>query len=43
MSDILTAKPGTKLYLLGNEAVVRGALENGISVAATYPEPPPLR
>src|SRR5450759_3328600 len=40
MSDILTAKPGTKLCLLGNEAVVRGALENGISVAATYPGTP---
>jgi len=40
MSEILTAKPGTKLYLLGNEAVVRGALENGISVAATYPGTP---
>jgi len=40
MSEILTAQPGTKLYLLGNEAVVRGALENGISVAATYPGTP---
>jgi len=40
MSDILTAEPGSKLYLLGNEAVVRGALENGISVAATYPGTP---
>ncbi|MFZ2413075.1 MAG: indolepyruvate ferredoxin oxidoreductase subunit alpha [Candidatus Cryosericum sp.] len=40
MSDILTAESGSKLYLLGNEAVVRGALENGISVAATYPGTP---
>jgi len=40
MSEILTAQQGTKLYLLGNEAVVRGALENGISVAATYPGTP---
>ena len=40
MSEILTAQPGSKLYLLGNEAVVRGALENGISVAATYPGTP---
>jgi len=40
MSEILTAKSGSKLYLLGNEAVVRGALENGISVAATYPGTP---
>ena len=40
MNDILTAKSGSKLYLLGNEAVVRGALENGISVAATYPGTP---
>ena len=40
MSDILTAPSGSKLYLLGNEAVVRGALENRISVAATYPGTP---
>jgi indolepyruvate ferredoxin oxidoreductase alpha subunit len=40
MSDILTAELGAKLYLLGNEAIVRGALENGISVAATYPGTP---
>ncbi len=40
MKEILTAKPGDKLYLLGNEAAVRGALENRISVASTYPGTP---
>jgi len=41
MSDILTAESGSKLYLLGNEAVRCGELsENGISVAATYPGTP---
>lgn len=40
MKDILTAGEGEKLFLLGNEAVVRGALENRISVATTYPGTP---
>ncbi len=40
MNKILSAEPGSKLYLLGNEAVVRGALEGGVSVAATYPGTP---
>jgi indolepyruvate ferredoxin oxidoreductase beta subunit len=33
--EILTEKEGEKLFLLGNEAAVRGALEGGIS---EYPE-----
>ncbi len=40
MKEILKAKPGEKLYLLGNEAVVRGALEGRVSVASTYPGTP---
>jgi len=40
MDEVLHAKKGEKLYLLGNEAAVRGALENGISVATTYPGTP---
>ena len=40
MHRILAAKPGTKVLLLGNEAVARGALEAGVSVATTYPGTP---
>ena len=40
MDKILAAKPGTKVLLLGNEAIARGALEAGISVATTYPGTP---
>lgn len=39
-NEILTAKQGEKLFLLGNEAAVRGALEAGVSVASTYPGTP---
>lgn len=38
--DILRAHKGDKLFLLGNEAAVRGALESGVSVASTYPGTP---
>lgn len=38
MSDILTKRG--KAFLLGNEAVVRGALEAGVSVVTTYPGTP---
>ncbi len=37
---ILTAEEGEKLFLLGNEAAVRGAFESGVSVASTYPGTP---
>lgn len=37
---ILTDKKDEKLFLLGNEATVRGALEAGVSVASTYPGTP---
>ena len=40
MHKILAAKPDTKVLLLGNEAIARGALESGISVATTYPGTP---
>lgn len=40
VKDILTEKEGGKLFLLGNEAAVRGALEGGVSVASTYPGTP---
>ena len=37
---ILEAKENSKLFLLGNEAAVRGALESGVSVVSTYPGTP---
>ena len=40
MHELLTAKPGSKKLLLGNEAIVRGALEAGIAFATTYPGTP---
>jgi len=40
VKEILTGKEGGKLFLLGNEAAVRGALESGVSVASTYPGTP---
>ena len=40
MHELLTVQPGSKKLLLGNEAIVRGALEAGISFATTYPGTP---
>jgi indolepyruvate ferredoxin oxidoreductase alpha subunit len=40
MSQILRAQEGSKILLLGNEAIARGALEAGIGVATTYPGTP---
>ena len=40
VEEILTAKEDEKLFLLGNESAVRGALESGVSVASTYPGTP---
>jgi indolepyruvate ferredoxin oxidoreductase alpha subunit len=40
IDSILHGRKGEKLFLLGNEAVVRGALEGGISLASTYPGTP---
>ncbi len=38
--NILTDEPGKKEFLLGNEAIVRGALEAGVDFASTYPGTP---
>ncbi len=38
--EILEDKPGKQILLLGNEAIVRGALEAGVDVATTYPGTP---
>ena len=40
MHKIMSAEKGSKVLLLGNEAIARGALEAGISVATTYPGTP---
>ncbi|HKK83748.1 MAG TPA: indolepyruvate ferredoxin oxidoreductase subunit alpha [Atribacterota bacterium] len=40
VEEILEKKKNDKLFLLGNEAAVRGALEAGISFASTYPGTP---
>ena len=40
MDRVLDAAPGSKILLLGNEAIARGALEAGIAVATTYPGTP---
>lgn len=40
MHPLLSGKSGEKLLLLGNEAIVRGALEAGAAVAAAYPGTP---
>jgi indolepyruvate ferredoxin oxidoreductase alpha subunit len=38
--EILENKPGQKIILLGNEAIVRGALEAGVNFISTYPGTP---
>jgi len=40
MDRVLDAAPGSKVLLLGNEAIARGALEAGVAVATTYPGTP---
>lgn len=40
MEEVLLNKPGKKIILLGNNAVVRGALESGVQFVATYPGTP---
>ena len=40
MSFLVDGPPGGRHLLMGNEAIVRGALEAGISVAAGYPGTP---
>jgi len=40
MRELLYGTPGEHKFLLGNEAIVRGALEAGVALAATYPGTP---
>jgi len=40
MSVLTLNQPGREEFLLGNEAIVRGAIEAGVSVATTYPGTP---
>ncbi|OGZ19038.1 MAG: hypothetical protein A2175_01805 [Candidatus Nealsonbacteria bacterium RBG_13_42_11] len=40
MEELLLNKTGKKLILLGNEAIVRGALESGVNFVSTYPGTP---
>ncbi len=40
MEGILGNKPKKKIILLGNEAIVRGALESGVDFVSTYPGTP---
>ena len=40
MVEILQNKLGKKIILLGNEAIVRGALEAGVNFVSTYPGTP---
>jgi indolepyruvate ferredoxin oxidoreductase, alpha subunit len=40
IKDIFRAPEANKLFLLGNEAAVRGALESGVSIVSTYPGTP---
>jgi indolepyruvate ferredoxin oxidoreductase alpha subunit len=40
MSELWEAEKGSRLLLMGNEAIARGAIEAGVSVAAGYPGTP---
>ncbi len=40
MSHLVEGEPGSRYLLMGNEAIARGALEAGVSVAAGYPGTP---
>ncbi|MDD3454234.1 MAG: indolepyruvate ferredoxin oxidoreductase subunit alpha [Methanothermobacter sp.] len=40
MTKILEARDGDELFLLGNEAAARAAIESGVAVASTYPGTP---
>ena len=40
MEELLLNRPGKKIILLGNEAIVRGALEGGVQFVSTYPGTP---
>ena len=40
LKELVTGVSGVKQFLLGNEAAVRGIIEAGVSIAATYPGTP---
>ncbi|SPF50866.1 Indolepyruvate oxidoreductase subunit IorA [Syntrophobacter sp. SbD1] len=40
MHKLLQGHSGLKMFLLGNEAIARGAIEAGLAVGATYPGTP---
>jgi indolepyruvate ferredoxin oxidoreductase alpha subunit len=40
MKELLIKKEGKRIMLLGNEAIVRGALESGVQFVSTYPGTP---
>ena len=40
LKELVTGVAGDKQFLLGNEAAVRGLIEAGVSIAATYPGTP---
>jgi indolepyruvate ferredoxin oxidoreductase alpha subunit len=40
MHKLLSDRPGERLWLLGNEAIARGAVEAGVAFATTYPGTP---
>ena len=40
LKELVTGVEGEKQFLLGNEAAVRGLIEAGVSIAATYPGTP---
>ncbi|MEJ5366473.1 MAG: indolepyruvate ferredoxin oxidoreductase subunit alpha [Desulfosoma sp.] len=40
MHELLTGTRGEKKFLLGNEAIIRGALESGVRFVAAYPGTP---
>ena len=40
LNELVTGVSGEKQFLLGNEAAVRGLIEAGVSIAATYPGTP---
>lgn len=40
LKQLVKGKSGDKLFLLGNEAAVRGAIEAGVSISSTYPGTP---
>ncbi|MCF8027293.1 MAG: 4Fe-4S binding protein [Desulfobacteraceae bacterium] len=40
MNELTEGRPGQRLLMMGNQAIARGALEAGVSVAAGYPGTP---